>query len=200
MGGPGGPPGGPEDDRSLVELARRGDRDAFGTLVRRHQDRAFNLAYQVVRNREDALDVAQEAFARAFASLLAFKGEASFTTWLHRIVVNLAIDSLRRKQRSGTTVYDDTRATPEEQVAEPSAPDDPAAALETKQVRALIAQGIAQLPPAQRAVLILREIEGLSYEEISRTVGCNLGTVMSRLFYARRKLRQVMMGRLSDLR
>ena len=93
---------GPEeraDDRTLVERATRGDRDAFGALVQRHQDRVFNLAYQVVRNREDALDVAQEAFVKAFASLPSFKGEASFTTWMHRIVVNLAIDCLRRRRR-----------------------------------------------------------------------------------------------------
>ncbi len=200
MGGPKGPPGESEDDRSLVELARRGDRDAFGALVRRHQDRAFNLAYQMVRNREDALDIAQDAFTRAFASLPAFKGEASFTTWLHRIVVNLAIDRLRRKQRGGTTPYDDGRAAAEEQGAEAASPDNPAAALENKQVRAVLARGIAQLPPAQRAVLVLREIEALSYEEISRAVGCNLGTVMSRLFYARRKLRQVLKAQLGDLR
>ncbi len=200
MGGPGGPPRVPEDDRDLVDRARRGDQDAFSTLVRRHQDRAFNLAYQMVRNREDALDISQEAFARAYTSLASFKGEASFTTWLHRIVVNLAIDNLRRSRRSGTTAYDDTRALPEEQEAEPSAPDDPAVALENKQVRALLARGIAKLPPAQRAVLVLREIEGMSYEEISRAVGCNLGTVMSRLFYARRKLQQMLRSRLGDLR
>ncbi|HSB70923.1 MAG TPA: sigma-70 family RNA polymerase sigma factor [Candidatus Methylomirabilis sp.] len=195
-----GVPGGPEDDRSLVELAKRGDRESFGTLVRRHQDRAFNLAYQMVRNREDALDVAQEAFAKAFASLQHFKGDASFATWLHRIVVNLAIDSLRRKQRGGETSYDDTRAAPEEQEVEPSSPDNPAEVLEAKQVRKLLARGIAGLPPAQRAVLVLREIEGMTYEEISRSVGCTLGTVMSRLFYARRRLRQALRGCLGDLR
>lgn len=200
MGGPGGPPREPEDDRELVDRARRGDREAFATLVRRHQDRAFNLAYQMVRNREDALDISQDAFARAYTSLPAFKGEASFTTWLHRIVVNLAIDNLRRTRRSGTTAYDDTRAAPEGGEAEPAAREDPATVLETKQVRALLARGIAQLPPAQRAVLVLREIEGLRYEEISRVVGCTLGTVMSRLFYARRKLQQVLRAHLGDLR
>ncbi len=200
MGGSGRPPEEPRDDRNLVELARQGDREAFGTLVRRHQDRAFNLAYQMLRNREDALDISQEAFARAYASLSSFKGDASFSTWLHRIVVNLAIDSLRRKERRGATSFDDARANPEERVAEHSAPDDPATALETKQVRALLARGIAQLPPAQRAVLVLREVEGMSYEEIARTVGCNLGTVMSRLFYARRKLQQALRGHLADLR
>ena len=200
MGGPERLPEETQDDRDLVERARRGDREAFGALVRRYQDRAFNLAYQMLRNREEALDVAQEAFARAYASLPTFKGESSFTTWLHRIVVNLGIDSLRRTQRSGTTAYDDTRATPEEGEGDLPAVDDPAAALEMKQVRDLLARGMARLPAAQRAVLLLREVEGLSYEEISRLVGCNLGTVMSRLFYARRRLRQVLKAHLADLR
>lgn len=200
MEGPEGPPRETGDDPDLLERARRGDREAFGGLVRRHQDRAFNLAYQMVRNREDALDISQEAFARAFASLPSFKGEASFTTWLHRIVVNLAIDSLRRGQRGRAATYDDTRGAPEDARAEFPARDDPAATLETKQVRALLARGMAQLPPAQRAVLVLREIEGLSYEEISRTVGCTLGTVMSRLFYARRRLQRLLKAHLGDLR
>jgi RNA polymerase sigma-70 factor (ECF subfamily) len=189
-----------EDDRNLVDRAKQGEHEAFATLVRRHQDRAFNLAYQMVRNREDALDISQEAFARAYTSLPTFKGEASFSTWLHRIVVNLAIDSLRRKRVTGTASYDDTRAVPGEREAEPSTPDDPATALESKQVRALLARGIAQLPPAQQAVLVLREIEGMTYEEISQVVGCSLGTVMSRLFYARRRLQQVLKKHLADLR
>ena len=203
MGGPSKPPRETkekEDDRDLVERSRRGDRESFGTLVRRHQDLAFNLAYQIVRNREDALDISQEAFARAYISLPAFKGEASFTTWLHRIVVNLAIDGLRRKQRGGFLTSYDARTRPEQRDPDVIAPEDPATLLESKQVRALLAQGIERLPPAQRAVLTLREIEGMSYEEISRTVGCTLGTVMSRLFYARRKLQQVLKGYLDDLR
>jgi RNA polymerase sigma-70 factor (ECF subfamily) len=200
MAGPEGPHREPEDDRNLVGRAKQGDREAFATLVRRHQGRAFNLAYQMVRNREDALDISQEAFARAYTSLPTFKGEASFSTWLHRIVVNLAIDSLRRKRVAGTASYDDTRAVPEEPEAEPSPRDDPAAALESKQVRGLLARGIAQLPPAQQAVLVLREIEGMTYEEISQAVGCSLGTVMSRLFYARRRLQQVLKKHLVDLR
>ena len=202
MGGKVPPPEQPglQDDRYLVERAQQGEREAFATLVRRHQDRAFNLAYQMVRNREDALDVAQEAFARAYTSLSAFKGDATFGTWLHRIVVNLAIDTLRRRRRGGEAPYDDSRGLPEEPEGDPPASDDPATALAAKQTRALLAHGIGQLPPAQRAVLILREIEGLSYEEIARAVGCNLGTVMSRLFYARRKLQQALKGHLADLR
>jgi RNA polymerase sigma-70 factor (ECF subfamily) len=200
MTGSGGAPRDLADDRSLVDRAAHGDRDAFGMLVRRHQDRAFNLAYQVLRNREDALDVAQEAFVKAFASLPGFKAEASFTTWLHRIVVNLAIDGLRRRRRSEGAEYDDRRAVAEDAVAERAAPGDPAAELEMKQVRGLLARGIAALPPAQRAVLVLREIEGMSYHEIAAAVGCSLGTVMSRLFYGRRKLQRIFQAHLSDLR
>lgn len=189
------------DDRLLVAQAAQGEREAFGMLVRRYQDRAFNLAYQLMRNRDDALDVAQEAFAKAFVSLASFKGEATFATWLHRIVVNLAIDTLRRKQRGEGRRYRDARGAPVgEEAAGPSGSEDPAAALESKQVRALLAQGIEALPPAQRAVLILREIEGMSYDEIARTVGCSPGTVMSRLFYGRRKLRQLLAARRADLR
>jgi len=190
----------PGADRALVERAARGDREAFGLLVRRHQDRVFNVAYQVVRNREDALDVAQDAFVKAFASLPSFKGEASFSTWTHRIVVNLAIDCLRRRRRAGPTEYDDRKAASEEGAARLAAPDDPQSALETRQIRSILARGIEALPPLHRAVLILREVEGLSYEEIARAVGCSLGTVMSRLFHARRKLQKVMEPNLDDLR
>jgi RNA polymerase sigma-70 factor, ECF subfamily len=182
----------PGDDRILVGRAAQGDRDAFGVLVRRHQARIFNLTYQVVRNREDALDVSQEAFVKAYTALPGFKGEASFSTWVHRIAVNLAIDCLRRRRRTDPTPYDDERALPEAGEDGPAAPDDPASLLEARQVRGLLAQGIALLPPAQRAVLVLREVEGLSYDEISRAIGCSLGTVMSRLFYARRKLAQML--------
>lgn len=194
---------GPEErvaDRTLVDQAAAGDREAFGALVRRHQDRVFNLAYQIVRNREDALDVAQEAFVKAYSSLSSFKGEASFTTWMHRIAVNLAIDCLRRRRRGDASTYDDRLAVPEEADASVAAPDNPESALEARQVRRLLARGIEALPPTHRAVLILREVEGLSYDDIARTVGCNLGTVMSRLFYARRKLQKILRPHLDDLR
>jgi RNA polymerase sigma-70 factor, ECF subfamily len=194
------PPEGPSDDRVLVERAAQGDREAFGLLVRRHQDRVFNVAFQILRNREDALDAAQDAFVKAFASLPGFKGESSFTTWIHRITVNLAIDSLRRRRRVDPAPYDDQRAAPDAVEGGPAASDDPSRALETGQVRALLGRGIAELPPAQRAVLVLREIQGMTYEEISRVVGCSLGTVMSRLFYARRRLAQLLARHHDDLR
>ena len=187
-----------DGDRDLVDRARRGDRDAFCALVRRHQDLAFNRAYQIMRNREDALDISQEAFARAYSSLPTFKGEATFTTWLHRIVVNLAIDSLRRRQRGG--IGASVEFQPEDRCADVISAADPVSILQSKQVRALLAQGIERLPPAQRAVLILREIEGMSYDAIAQAVGCTLGTVMSRLYYGRRKLQEVLKRYLEDLR
>lgn len=194
------PTEGPSDDRDLVGRSARGDREAFGLLVRRHQDRVFNVAYQILRNREDALDVAQDAFVKAFASLAGFKGEASFTTWVHRITVNLAIDTLRRRRRLDPAPFDDQRAVAEDTEGGPTASDDPSLAVEARQVRALLDRGIRALPPAQRAVLVLREVEGLTYEEIAGVVGCSLGTVMSRLFYARRRLAQLLGRHRDDLR
>jgi RNA polymerase sigma-70 factor (ECF subfamily) len=187
-------------DGELVGRAARGDRDAFGGLVQRHQDRVFNLAYHIVRNRDDALDVAQEAFVKAYASLSSFKGEASFSTWMHRIVVNLAIDCLRRRRRGDAGTYDDRVAVSDDGESGLAAPDNPEAAVESLQVRRLLARGIQALPPAHRAVLVLREVEGLSYDDIAQAVGCSLGTVMSRLFYARRKLQKILRPHLDDLR
>ncbi len=186
-----------EADRDLVERSRRGERDAFALLVRRHQDLAFNLAFQIVRNREDALDISQEAFVRAYSSLPAFKGDANFGTWLHRILVNLAIDSLRRRQRIGATLSFETQ--PEERFLDAASADDPESVLQSKQIRTLLAQGIERLPAAQRAVLILREVDGMSYQEIAQAVGCSLGTVMSRLYYGRRKLQEILKRYLEDL-
>jgi len=107
------PPEERDDDGALVERAKGGSQEAFGLLVRRHQDRAFAVAFRVVRQREDALDIAQEAFVRAYQSLAGFKGEAKFSTWLHRIVVNLALDHLRRQPHHEAGEYKDARALEE---------------------------------------------------------------------------------------
>ncbi len=182
------PPEEPADDGALVERAKGGDEDAFASLVRRHRDRAFAVAYRLVREREDALDIAQEAFVRAYQSLRGFKGEARFSTWLHRIVVNLALDHLRRQAHHEAGEYKDARALEEaaHQVVAPT--PDPHQAVEATEMRRLIQEGMAGLPAEQRTALVLREIEGLSYKEIARAMQCSIGTVMSRLHYARRKM------------
>lgn len=182
------PPEEPGDDGALVERAKAKDEEAFACLVRRHQDRAFAVAYRLVRQREDALDIAQEAFVRAYQSLGGFKGEARFSTWLHRIVVNLALDHLRRQSQHGAAEYQDARGLEDaaHRVVAPS--PDPQQAVEATEMRHLIQEGLAGLPVEQRTALVLREIEGLSYKEIARAMRCSIGTVMSRLHYARRKM------------
>ena len=180
------------DDSVLVERAKGGNQEAFGALVRLHQDRAFAVAYRLVRQREDALDIAQEAFVRAYQSLAGFKGEARFSTWLHRIVVNLALDHLRRQPHHEAGEYKDARALEEaaHQVVAPTA--NPEQAAEATEMRGLIQRGLAALPAEQRTALVLREIEGLSYKEIAQAMRCSIGTVMSRLHYARRKMQEAL--------
>src|SRR3990172_13434176 len=180
------------DDSVLVERAKGGNQEAFGALVRLHQDRAFAVTYRLVRQREDALDIAQEAFVRAYQSLAGFKGEARFSTWLHRIVVNLALDHLRRQPHHEAGEYKDARAL-EEAAGQVVAPTpDPQQAVEALEVRRLIQEGLAALPAEQRTALVLREIEGLSYKEIAQAMRCSIGTVMSRLHYARRKMQEAL--------
>lgn len=186
------PPEERDGDGALVERAKGGDETAFASLVHRHNERAFAVAYRMVRQREDALDIAQEAFVRAYQSLAGFKGEARFSTWLHRIVVNLALDHLRRQAHHEANEYRDAWALEEaaRQVVAPS--PDPQQAAEAAQMRRLIQKGLEGLPAEQRAALVLREIEGLSYKEIARAMRCSIGTVMSRLHYARRKMQAVL--------
>lgn len=181
------------DDHELVLRTKRGDRSAFEILVSRYQDRAYNVAYQILRHHEDALDVAQEAFARAYLSIARFRGSAGFYTWLYRILVNLAIDRARARGKESPISPDDPQsATPH---AEPTA--DPGASLEAKEMGEQITRAVATLPVQQRTALTLREVEGFSYREIARVMNCSIGTVMSRLHTARQKLQQ-MLGDLAN--
>jgi RNA polymerase sigma-70 factor (ECF subfamily) len=188
----------PVDDRDLVEAARRGDRDAFRTLFERYHRRAYALAFGVLRHQDDALDVVQDAFIKAHKHLDKFEGNSSFFTWLYRIVMNLAIDHLRKHRRVSPVELD-------EQVVQGEASDDtllpkllggnPGRALMDKQIRARIDAALGELSDNHRAVLVMRELEGLSYEEMAKAMGCSKGTIMSRLFHARKNMQK----RLVDL-
>lgn len=171
--------GGPSEE-ALVARAQAGDRDAFRQLVERYQGRAYAVAYALTGRRDEALDVVQEAFLKAFRTLATFRGDSAFYTWFYRIVLNVAIDLARRERP----------ASPEglEPLAGPPG-GDPAEQAYRAELRAAIVAALRTLPPEQRAVVVLREIEGLSYAEIAATLQVPIGTVMSRLFYARRKLR-----------
>lgn len=178
-------------DDTLVSLAQAGDRAASRELFRRYHRKVFALAYNVLRSREDAEDVTQEAFVKAFTSLAEFKGDAAFYTWLYRITYNLSIDLKRKVSRRGGAAveYEDSSSAEHEAIGA-ALIEGPSHALYRKQQRRLILDALAELSQEHRVAVVLREVEGLSYEEIARTTGVSQGTVMSRLFYARKRLQE----------
>ena len=179
---------GERSDRELVREAQRGSHAAFEELVRRHSERAFRAAYRVVRDEELARDVVQEALIKAYLGLRRFESRSAFYTWLYRIVVNLALDRRRRDRGGASVAWEDEVARETDVRAYVPEPEDPELATRRSQVLRIVADGIQQLPEGQRQVLLLREVDGLSYDEIAATMRISKGTVMSRLHYARRKM------------
>jgi RNA polymerase sigma-70 factor (ECF subfamily) len=181
-----------EDD--LIRKASNGDKDAYRHIVEQHQRRLFLSAFEVLRNREDAEDVVQEALARSFFSLKSFRGGSSLATWLQRIVFNLAIDLKRRVKRRGgdTVVFDDGVTIGSDSAFEGATSDNPEALLRQKEHRERMMRVLDELSDEHRQTIILREFEGLTYDEIARATGVSSGTVMSRLFYARKKLQSAL--------
>ena len=181
-------------DRDLVVRAASGDIRAFEELVRRHERRAYTVAYGVVRDADDAREVAQDAFLRVHRHLKDFEGGASFTTWLYRIVHNLAIDLLRRRDPGRAVAFEehtDLTGAAEEWLPR-RGESDPFAALDRAKLVAVMQRALDELPPHHRAAIVLREVEGLSYEEIAEAMEVPKGTVMSRLFHARRKMQRML--------
>jgi len=183
-------------DRELVRAARRGDKEAFRELVERYQRKIVSVAVGMVHNPEDAIEIAQETFIKAFQNLDKFKGESSFYTWLYRIVVNRAIDFQRRERRHPTVPLEDPAAPGNiagegyEQYLKEERPTDPYHQAQAHEVGDRVTEAINELTPDHKAVILLREVEGLSYDEISKVMQCSKGTVMSRLHYARKKLQK----------
>ena len=177
-----------ERDRELIFRAQRGDQPAFRELVERHQRRAFAIAIGLVRDEEDALEIVQEAFLRVYRGLDGFNGAASFFTWLYRIVKNLSIDLMRRpawqREISEEVVGEqvDTLFLARIDAA------NPLDVLGRRELSARLAAAFEALPPYHRSVIVMREVEGKSYEEMAEAAGVSKGTIMSRLFHARRKL------------
>lgn len=187
----------PVDDRELVESARKGDRDAFRTLFERYHRRAYALAFGVLRHQDDALDVVQDAFIKAHKYLDKFEGNSSFYTWLYRIVMNLAIDHLRKHRRVRPVELDEAHLDDSsgDELLPKMLGGNPGRALLDKEIRARIDQALGELSENHRAVLVMRELEGMSYEEMAQAMGCSKGTIMSRLFHARKNMQK----RLGDL-
>ena len=192
----------PEDkveasDQVLLERYRAGDETAFDDLVLRHQQRAFNVALQLLRDHEDATEVAQDAFVRIYRSVGSFRGECEFTTWLHQIVVNLARNKhrwwKRRGRQAGVSLDSSVETTDGEvpmQIAGNIEPPD------VQTVKAefveLVNRRMNELPRKFREVLVLRNVENLSYEQIAEVLKCSVGTVKSRIARARETLRDLM--------
>lgn len=180
-------------DKDLVDRARAGDQEAFGELVKRHQGRVYRLALRVLKDEEKARDAAQDAFIKVYGSLDKFEGRSRFTTWLHRLVVNLCLDALRRDKSSRHVEWEDERrVAPEDWTPVAGDLAGPAVARERSEYRKLLGEAIEALPEDARRTLILREVDGLSYAEIAEIMGIPKGTVMSRLHYARKRARELL--------
>lgn len=190
-----GPPGEEStDDRVLVERVQSGDHQAFRLLFDRYHRRAYAVAYGVVKNKQDALDVVQEGFVKVHRHIGKFQGTSSFYTWLYRIIMNLAIDQVRRRKNAKGVEFDDRVGRDADEIAGdgtllPRVLDaNPGKTVVRRELLEKIQNALEELPEYHRAVILLREIEGLSYEEMAETLGVPKGTIMSRLFHARKKM------------
>lgn len=174
------------EDKELVSLAREGRRGAFEELVKRYEAKVYSMALNFTRNREEALDIAQEVFLRAYLALPGFHARSEFSTWLYRISINRIRDVLRKKKRSAEVSLDDVR----EQAASAGDPiRDTEEARQQEARKALLHRTITELPEKYRLVLTLRDIQGLPYERIAEVLRISPGTVDSRLHRARKLLR-----------
>jgi RNA polymerase sigma-70 factor (ECF subfamily) len=180
-------------DEALIRATLGGDEGAFRELVERYKARAFGVASGIVGNRDDALDVVQESFVKAYFKLKEFRFGSGFYTWFYRLLVNQAIDRWRKTSRSGEVPLDEGwlpgDATPPDPLARPETPEEAAM---NRELGTILQEAIAALPEHHRAVIILREVEGMAYEDIAKTLRCSTGTVMSRLHYAREKLKNAL--------
>lgn len=184
-------------DERLVELTQEGSKAAFSELVRRYQDRIYNLVRRHIGNEEDALDLTQDAFIKAYSGLRKFKQASGFYTWIYRIACNVCVDH-RRRRRLEVVGVEDLRGDQEKTDIDSwdtlgvSADEEPERDTLREEVRVRVRGAVRELPERLKTVLILREFENLSYGEIARVVGCRVGTVKSRLFQARQALKHLL--------
>ncbi len=181
-----------EQDRRLIVRAQAGETGAFRLLVERHQRRVFAIALGLVRDEQDAREIAQEAFLRVHKGLAQFQGGSSFFTWLYRIVTNLSIDLMRKPSRREAELHFALEADEGESSLLPPSDADPYDIVRRGQLSSRISQALEQLPPYHRGVILMREVEGMSYEEMAEAMQVSKGTIMSRLFHARKKLQRAL--------
>lgn len=182
-------------DEDLVTRSKNGDIDAFEELVTRYERKIYTVAYRLMGNYDDASDLTQEAFLRAFQAIKSFRGEASFLTWMCRITTNVCRDELRKRYRVQIESLDETITLNDGEIAKQVASNDPGPAdlYERKELQDKIQGMINTLSPEFRLALILRDIQGLTYEEIAQQLDCSLGTVKSRINRARKYLKEMLL-------
>lgn len=183
-----------DEEMQIIARIRNGDIDAFELLVNDQKKVVFNLAMRMVGNEEDAYDISQDAFLKAYTNLDGFRGDCKFSSWLYKLTTNLCLDFIRKRNRHKVVplAYEDEDGETEY----PELPDEslsPELLTEQKLLRESVQKGLGQLPPMQREILVLREVGGLRYDEISRQLNIEEGTVKSRIFRARKKLCQILM-------
>jgi RNA polymerase sigma-70 factor (ECF subfamily) len=191
------------DDHVLVAACRAGDRRAFQLLFERYERKVYAVAYGFLRNPEDALDVVQEAFIKVYRYLPNFEGQSSFYTWLYRIAANLCIDHMRRSGRKRDVEFDDKlRHDNEESGGEfvaVSALGEPEGSVNNKEILSAVSSSLEHLSDKHRAVIVMRELQGMSYADMAKAMGCSKGTIMSRLFHARRNMQKLLRERLDQV-
>lgn len=178
----------------LVRQVRKGDEEAFGVLVQHYHQRLYHVVYRFVPNRDDAMELAQQVWVKAWNKRTSFRGESAFFTWLYRIAHFTCLDFIRSRARRPEDEFNPDllpRMDPSVQSA-PSRDGRPDHAAEHAEVRERFEAALSGLTQEHRTALVLREVEGLSYDEIARVMRCRKGTVMSRIFYARRKIQEEM--------
>ena len=186
-----------EEDRALIAQVQQGSHAAFRRLVERHQRRAFVIAFGLVRNEQDARELVQDAFLRVFKSIGNFQGGSSFFTWLYRIITNLSIDLIRKPGRKDAELDENRRELDESDDADFPLLSrlegaDPADGVRRGEIAARLQTALDALPEYHRTVIILREVEGMSYDEMAQAMQVSKGTIMSRLFHARQKLQKAL--------
>lgn len=187
-------------DKALISLIKNGDKEAFSILIKRYEKKVLNILYLQLGNTPDLEDLAQEVFIKVFKNVKNFRGESQFSTWLYRIAVNVSYDYKRKSK----DIYslDDPLKEDEEDTFEKIIPnnndEDPLSIIEGEDLRNKLRKLIKELPKEYQEVLILREYEGLSYEEISKILNCPIGTVESRLFRARKELKEKLLKEVGE--
>lgn len=182
------------DETELISKCQQGDQNALKEIFDRYHKKVYRIAYGMVRQREDALDIVQEVFTKLFHSIRNFKGRSKFYTYLYRMAVNTAIDHTRRMGKFSAVSLDEDGAFQPSDTAEKR----PDRIFLHKELKGKVKLALEKLPVDQRTALVLREVESLSYQEIAEAMGCSIGTVMSRLHYGRKKMQEMLKDYLKE--